>query len=150
MEYLPRVVDSELRALLRIADFVVIEGAKGVGKTATARQAAHSAVALDADPNARSLAAADPEALLSGPTPRLIDEWQRAPSIWNHVRHSVDARQGRGQFILTGSHSHRVRRTCRRCHPTLRSGPHDQVAHASDVAVRERPQQRPGLLVGIV
>ena len=66
-------------------------------------RASASHVLLDADRSARRAAAVDPGFLLRGESPRLIDEWQIVPEIWNHVRHSVDARPGRGHFILTGS-----------------------------------------------
>ena len=66
-------------------------------------QASASLVLLDADRSARRAAGVDPGFLLQGETPRLIDEWQIVPEIWNHLRHAVDARPGRGHFILTGS-----------------------------------------------
>jgi uncharacterized protein len=81
----------------------VIEGPKACGKTATARQIAASEVLLDVDANARQAIAVDPALVLDGPTPRLIDEWQTEPAIWNHVRRAVDDRSAPGQFILTGS-----------------------------------------------
>jgi hypothetical protein len=82
---------------------VVIEGPKACGKTATARQVAASEVLMDIDAQARRAAAIDPNLVLTGPTPRLIDEWQIEPLIWNHVRRAVDDRGSAGQFILTGS-----------------------------------------------
>jgi predicted AAA+ superfamily ATPase len=82
---------------------VVIEGPKACGKTATARQIAASEVRLDVDANARQAVAVDPALVLDGPTPRLIDEWQIEPAIWNHVRRAVDDRSAPGQFILTAS-----------------------------------------------
>jgi predicted AAA+ superfamily ATPase len=82
---------------------VVIEGPKACGKTATARQIAASEVLLDVDLNARQAIGIDPALVLDGPTPRLLDEWQIEPSIWNHVRRAVDERSKPGQFILTGS-----------------------------------------------
>jgi predicted AAA+ superfamily ATPase len=81
----------------------VVEGPKACGKTATAKQLAASEVLLDVDANARHAMAVDPALVLAGPTPRLIDEWQVEPAIWNHVRRAVDARARPGQFILTGS-----------------------------------------------
>ena len=101
--YLPRVVDAELAELLRTVGAVVVEGPKASGKTATAMRAAKSQVLLDIDDNARRLVGVDPAAVLEGETPRLIDEWQLEPSIWNHVRRAVDRRRMPGQFILTGS-----------------------------------------------
>ncbi len=103
MEYLPRIADAELSELLGAAGAVLVEGPKASGKTATAMQAAHSEVLLDVDDNARRLVGADPEALLMGDTPRLIDEWQIEPAIWNHVRRAVDRSAAPGRFILTGS-----------------------------------------------
>ena len=101
--YVKRVVDSELTERLRATGGVVIEGPRAVGKTETARQVARSEVRLDVDGAARELAQLDPELVLTGPTPRLIDEWQLVPTIWNHVRRAVDDRKASGQFILTGS-----------------------------------------------
>lgn len=101
--YVPRAVDAELRELLRSTGAVLVEGTKAAGKTATAMQAAASTVLLDVDDNARRLIGADPAALLAGDTPRLIDEWQLEPAIWNHVRRAVDMRRMPGQFVLTGS-----------------------------------------------
>ncbi|MGH8776835.1 MAG: ATP-binding protein [Jiangellaceae bacterium] len=80
-----------------------MEGPKACGKTATARQIAASEVLLDVDRQARQAVAVDPRLVLNGPTPRLIDEWQLEPEIWNHVRRAVDDRGLPGQFILTGS-----------------------------------------------
>ena len=103
MTYRPRVLDRELEERLRSAGAVLIEGPKACGKTETARQVAESTVLLDLDENARQAASLAPHRVLEGDTPRLIDEWQLAPEIWNHVRREVDARHEPGQFILTGS-----------------------------------------------
>ncbi len=103
MTYLPRVVDHELRERLGSAGAVVIEGPRACGKTETARQACASEVLLDVDRAARDAVAVDPALVLEGPTPRLVDEWQVEPSIWNHVRRAVDDRRDPGQFVLTGS-----------------------------------------------
>ncbi len=81
----------------------MVEGPKACGKTATARQIAASEVLLDVDANARQAIAVDPGLVLDGPAPRLLDEWQIEPAIWNHVRRAVDDRPDPGQFILTGS-----------------------------------------------
>jgi predicted AAA+ superfamily ATPase len=101
--YRSRVVDSELADRLRAAGAVVIEGPKACGKTATARQVAASEVLLDVDANARRAIAVEPALVLDGPTPRLLDEWQIEPEIWNHVRRAIDGRADPGQFVLTGS-----------------------------------------------
>ena len=92
-----------MRELLGATGCVVIEGVRGCGKTTTAREFAASEVQLDVDEDARRLAAADPAEVLKGPVPRLIDEWQLEPRIWNHVRRAVDDRRAVAQFILTGS-----------------------------------------------
>ena len=102
-EYWPRLADRELGRRLGRSGAVLIEGPRACGKTMTARQVAASGVMLDADPSARRAMGVAPGFLLRGETPRLIDEWQIVPEIWNHVRHAVDERAGRGHFILTGS-----------------------------------------------
>ncbi|MDO4240973.1 MAG: DUF4143 domain-containing protein [Microbacteriaceae bacterium] len=103
-EYRERVFDAVLDYYLTTFGAVLIEGPKACGKTATAMQHAASVVRLDRDPNARELAAKLPEHLLAGDTPRLIDEWQVEPGIWNAARHLVDDRfPAKGQFIFTGS-----------------------------------------------
>ena len=81
----------------------MIEGPKACGKTETARQHAASEVLLDIDPEAQRAAAIDARLVLAGAAPRLIDEWQREPRIWDAVRREVDTRRLPGQFILTGS-----------------------------------------------
>jgi predicted AAA+ superfamily ATPase len=101
--YRARIVDRELRDLLSSLGAVVIEGPKACGKTETARQVAASEVRLDVDLNARQAASIDPSLVLDGAVPRLLDEWQMAPALWNHVRRTVDDRRAVGHFILTGS-----------------------------------------------
>ena len=101
--YLPRLADTLLGSQLQAMGAVLIEGMKGCGKTATARQRAASEVLLDSDPNAARRAELDPRLLLDGDTPRLLDEWQRTPRLWDAVRRTVDDRGLPGQFILTGS-----------------------------------------------
>lgn len=103
MSYIPRVADNELEVHLASTGAVLIEGAKASGKTETARQVAASEVLLDTDFEAREAAKIDPRLVLGGSAPRLIDEWQLAPEIWNHVRRAVDERVDPGQFILAGS-----------------------------------------------
>ena len=103
MEYLPRIVDRELSERLDTIGAVVIEGPKACGKTATGRHHAASEVLLDVDRNARRMIEIDPDSILRGQIPRLIDEWQTESDIWNHVRRAVDDRRVPGQFILTGS-----------------------------------------------
>lgn len=101
--YLPRLADAALDAQLQAMGAVLIDGVKGSGKTATARQVAASETLLDSDPNAVRRAELDPRLLLDGATPRLLDEWQRVPQLWDVVRRAVDDRRQPGQFILTGS-----------------------------------------------
>lgn len=101
--YRPRIADAELSRRLATIGAVLIEGPRACGKTATARNAASSEVLLDVDDEARRAAALDPQLVLAGEPPRLIDEWQIEPGLWNHVRRTVDDRGLPGQFILTGS-----------------------------------------------
>lgn len=103
LAYRPRIADAELRACLDAAGAVVIEGPKACGKTRLAQQLAASTVLLDVDTAARQALAVDPALVLAGPRPRLLDEWQVAPALWNQVRRAVDAADGPGQFLLTGS-----------------------------------------------
>lgn len=103
MYYSPRIVDAELAARLASSGAVVIEGPRACGKTSTARQLAASEVLLDINQSARQAIAVDPSLVLAGDTPRLIDEWQLEPTLWNHVRRAIDERALPGQFILTGS-----------------------------------------------
>lgn len=103
MPYAPRIADSELQKRLEAAGAVLVEGPKACGKTETARRVANSEVLLDIDKDARDAAELNPALVLDGDVPRLIDEWQLAPEIWNHVRRAVDDRGDPGQFILAGS-----------------------------------------------
>ena len=106
-DYRPRIGDPELVRRLEAAGAVLIEGPRACGKTAMALRIAASEVMLDVDDNARQAMAVDPRLVLAGDRPRLIDEWQIEPTIWNHVRRAVDRNVARGeshgQFILTGS-----------------------------------------------
>ena len=103
VDYVSRIVDQEVQELLASAGAVVIDGPKACGKTETARQHAASEILLDTDPAAATAIAIDPNILLEGLAPRLLDEWQTYPVLWNHVRREVDSRQRPGQFLLTGS-----------------------------------------------
>jgi len=102
MDYQPRVVDAELDALFSGLPAVSLEGAKGVGKTATAEQRATTIVALDSRGTRRTVDA-EPEIVLTQPTPLLIDEWQLVPEVWDVVRRAVDRDRTPGRFLLTGS-----------------------------------------------
>lgn len=101
--YRSRVADEAVAERLVAAGAVLIEGPKGCGKTWTALSRARSAVRFDADAAARRLVTVSPEAVLEGAEPRLLDEWQAAPEIWNHVRHACDRSGEKGRFLLTGS-----------------------------------------------
>jgi predicted AAA+ superfamily ATPase len=106
MQYLKRIVDEELKLRLEAFGAVQIKGPKWCGKTTTAMRQAKSVIRLqDPDRRAGYLATANtkPSILLKGETPRLIDEWQDAPVLWDAVRLQVDERGLKGQFILTGS-----------------------------------------------
>lgn len=102
--YRSRFVDAELASRLATVGAVLVEGPRGCGKTATARHAARSEVLLDTDDQARAAGLIAPSVLLDGEKPRLLDEWQLVPAVWNHVRRDVDDHPGDpGRFILTGS-----------------------------------------------
>lgn len=108
MKYLTRIADQQLRDYLEAFGAVLIEGPKWCGKTTTAEQMSKSVIRLQSTDRRReylATAASKPSLLLLGDTPRLIDEWQDAPVIWDAVRTMVDQRQKTGQFILTGSNS---------------------------------------------
>ncbi len=105
-KYLSRLCDTELQLALKSAGAVLIEGAKWCGKTSTANNAAKSVVYMQDPDNTQSyqaMADTKPSLLLKGNNPRLIDEWQVAPVLWDAVRFEVDKRAERGLFILTGS-----------------------------------------------
>ncbi len=105
-EYKARITDSILQRKLAGKGAVLIEGPKWCGKTTTAEQAAKSTLYMsDPENEKQNLALVDinPKLLLQGEAPRLIDEWQIAPRLWDAVRYEVDHRDAEGQFILTGS-----------------------------------------------
>lgn len=106
-KYMRRVIDSYLKECLSSSGAILIEGAKWCGKTRTAKEHAASTLYMQ-DPDFRDqylkMAELKPSELLKGDTPRLIDEWQFAPVLWDAVRFEVDKRNGAaGQFILAGS-----------------------------------------------
>ena len=106
MNYLRRIADGQLSLRLEAFGAVQIKGPKWCGKTTTAEQQAKSVIKMQ-NPDTRSgylaTAKTKPSLLLKGETPRLIDEWQVAPVLWDAVRAAVDERRSKGQFILTGS-----------------------------------------------
>lgn len=101
--YLPRLADGELERALRRQGGVLIQGPKGCGKTETAKRQAMSSLNVETDPAVLLAMETDPRLLLEGETPRLIDEWQIEPRLWDFARHAIDDRQAKGQFIFTGS-----------------------------------------------
>ena len=105
-EYRPRIADRMLSRRLKGVGAVLIQGPKWCGKTTTAEQQAASVVYMD-DPEYMEqnieLANLSPRIILTGATPRLIDEWQLAPQLWDAARFEVDHRDDAGQFIFTGS-----------------------------------------------
>ncbi len=103
MDYKPRVSDKELQRKLESSGAVLIRGAKACGKTESAKQLAKSVLNVDRDEQVQALLATAPNRLLMGETPRLIDEWQAQPKLWDYIRHEIDDRQKSAQFILTGS-----------------------------------------------
>jgi len=100
--YIRRVIDDELDELFQSLPAILIDGPKGVGKTATSLQRAATVRRLDRDSDREILAAA-PERLTANSPPVLLDEWQRLPTLWDAVRRSVDQNAAGGQFLLTGS-----------------------------------------------
>lgn len=105
-EYRKRIADDILARKLEGKGAVLIEGPKWCGKTTTAEQIAASILYMD-DPEKKeqniSMSELNPKRLLKGETPRLIDEWQLAPKLWDAIRFEVDHRRELGQFLLTGS-----------------------------------------------
>ena len=106
MNYLSRIVDAELDLRLRSVGATLIVGPKWCGKTTTAKQHAKSVLEMqnpDLQAGFLQLAETKPSLLLQGEKPRLIDEWQLAPVLWDAVRVAVDNSSEKGQYILTGS-----------------------------------------------
>ncbi len=104
--YRKRIVDEILKKKLKGKGAVLIQGPKWCGKTTTAEQISKSILYMskpDEKEQNLTLAEINPELLLQGEVPRLIDEWQIAPKLWDAVRYEVDHRNAEGQFILTGS-----------------------------------------------
>ena len=104
--YIPRIIDSKVDEYLKTFGAVCIEGPKWCGKTWTSSYHCNSEI-LIGNPAGnfqnRKLAELSPDLVLEGEVPRLIDEWQEVPPIWDAVRYMVDQRVEKGQFILTGS-----------------------------------------------
>ncbi len=103
MNYKERITDKELQRKLTASGAVLIKGAKACGKTESAKQLAKSILHVDRDEQVEPLMQTAPKRLLLGESPRLIDEWQAQPKLWDYIRHEIDDRQENAQFILTGS-----------------------------------------------
>jgi predicted AAA+ superfamily ATPase len=101
--YLKRFTDKILQDRLKESGAVLITGPKSCGKTETAVQSAKSIVRMDTDDEIKAFMEISPKSALAGAVPRLIDEWQEYPQLWNYIRREVDDRKKKGQFILTGS-----------------------------------------------
>ena len=105
-KYIPRIVDAAVERYLATMGAVCIEGPKWCGKTWTSSYHSNSEFLVGTPDNNfqnRALAEMSPALVLEGETPRLIDEWQEVPPLWDAVRYTVDQRGKKGQFILTGS-----------------------------------------------
>ena len=99
---MPRIVDRELDELIGSLPAISLEGPRAVGKTETALRRAATIYRLD-DPRQLEVIGADPERVVAGEQPVLVDEWQRLPATWDIVRRAVDRDPAAGQFLLTGS-----------------------------------------------
>lgn len=105
-DYIQRIVDKIIEKKLKTSGAVVIQGPKWCGKSTTAAHNSSSNIKMDSpdmEEQYKQMAEIQPSLLLQGDTPRLIDEWQLAPNLWNTVRAEIDRRRKFGQFILTGS-----------------------------------------------
>lgn len=105
-QYKPRIIDKKVEEYLKVFGGICIEGPKWCGKTWTSSYHSKSKILIGSPENNfqnRKLAELSPEIVLEGDTPRLIDEWQDVPPLWDAVRYKIDQRGEKGQFILTGS-----------------------------------------------
>lgn len=105
-KYKPRIIDEKIEEYLKVFGAVCVEGPKWCGKTWTSSYHSNSEIFIGSPENNfqnRNLAELSPSLVLEGETPRLIDEWQEVPPLWDAVRYEVDRRAQKGQFILTGS-----------------------------------------------
>ncbi len=103
MKYYNRIIEKEIQDKLNASGALLIKGPKSCGKTETARLFSGSELQVDRDIQVPVMMQIDPKLLLTGACPRLIDEWQEQPKLWDYIRHEVDDRKQKGQFILTGS-----------------------------------------------
>ncbi|MDR3124842.1 MAG: DUF4143 domain-containing protein [Endomicrobium sp.] len=125
-EYKKRIIDKQIEQKLTALGGILLEGVRGVGKSTTAKHYAASYVSLDQSPQTLDAARIIPKNVLQGDTPRVIDEWQLAPELWNTARNEIDTRNAKGQFILTGS-----------------SSPTDNITHHSGAGRFGRVRMRP-------
>lgn len=105
-DYIPRLIDDVLTDDLRLFGGVVITGPRWCGKTTTAERVARTGVYLrdrTQYKRFRDIADLDPSLVLEGDAPRLVDEWQRIPELWDAARFQIDRRKAKGQFVFTGS-----------------------------------------------
>ena len=103
--YKKRLLDEKIEKKLQSTGGILLKGVRFCGKTTTAMHHAASSVRFDESDLIREQATLAPKIVLQGDTPRLLDEWQLVPSIWNAVRSEINERSAKGQFILTGSTS---------------------------------------------
>ncbi len=137
--YRRRIVEPIIEARLRTHGAVLVTGAKAIGKSTTARTLAASEVRLDQDRAALTAARTDPRLVLDGAYPRLIDEYQLVPDMWDAVRGRVDDRGEKGLFILTGSAT-----------PELGSHSHTGVRRIAPVVMRTMTLYEQGISTGHV
>ncbi len=126
--YIPRFIDDELKADMKLFGAVLITGPKWCGKTTSAKRVSNSTISLQNKvefDRYRSIASMDPSILLDGDKPLLIDEWQKIPEIWDAVRFNIDECDGKGVFILTGSNA-----------PNLECSAHPGVGRISKLKMR--------------
>lgn len=134
-----RLIESQIARRLRTHGGVLLTGPKAVGKTTTARAFVASEIRLDQDPAALATARADPRLVLDGALPRLIDEYQLAPELWNLVRGRIDDTGGKGMYLLTGSST-----------PEADSAMHTGARRIAPVAMRTMTMLERGISTGTV
>ena len=100
--YYPRLIESKIERTLRTSGAIVVAGPKFCGKTTTCMKYQKSYIKLNTKQSIE-LASMNPAMVLNGDKPRLIDEWQKVPDIWNQVKNNLDENYSFGKYILTGS-----------------------------------------------
>ncbi len=106
-KYYERLIESKIEKKLKTSGAVLVTGPKFSGKTTTCRRFQKSNISL-IDDNLIKIVSIDPSIALKGEFPRLIDEWQNIPNLWNPIRKEVDVNGTFGEYILTGSATHRI------------------------------------------